>query len=150
MLLGLGASNRENAWDNETYRQTDRQTGSTAVRTYNATGPANSDCGPTDLSVRPSLCPSVRLSIRLSLRPSVRPSVRLSVRPSDVHLPDVVELPVEDAHGFRIRMVPQAPPAAHRGLVHFRLLHLGQIDPALEAAATTTSRRTSRYRPSDG
>ena len=50
-------------------------------------------------------------------------------------LPDVVELPVEDAHGARRRLVLEAAPVADGGVVHQRLLQLRQVYPPTEASA---------------
>ena len=50
-------------------------------------------------------------------------------------LPDVVELPVEDAHGARRRLVLEAAPVADGDVVHQRLLQLRQVYPPPEASA---------------
>ena len=52
------------------------------------------------------------------------------------HRPDVIELPVEHAHGLSIGLALQAPPVGDGHIIRMRLLHLGQICPQLVQPAS--------------
>ena len=56
------------------------------------------------------------------------------------HRPDVVQLPVEDAHGLNLREALQAAPVLQRCMVGHCLLHLRQVEPQLEQPAEQLGR----------
>jgi hypothetical protein len=55
------------------------------------------------------------------------------------HLPHVVELPIQDAHGPRLRVVLQPAPVRDGGFVRHGLLDLRQVRPPPEAPAQMAS-----------
>ena len=54
---------------------------------------------------------------------------------STTYWPDVIQLPVEDAHGLNLREALQAAPVLQRCVVGHCLLHLRQVEPQLEQPA---------------
>jgi len=55
-----------------------------------------------------------------------------------MYLPDIIELPVQHAHGPRVRIVFEPSPVCYGRLVDHRLLDLSQVRPPPEAAAGMT------------
>ncbi len=63
----------------------------------------------------------------------MRPGVR-GLR--EAHLPDVIELPVEDTHGLSIGVSLDAAPVGCGSLVAARLHHLHSTNDKVEATAS--------------
>lgn len=68
---------------------------------------------------------------------------RLSPQAHKSSAPDVVVLPVEDAHGAGVGRLLEAAPVAHRRVIRQRLLRLREVYPAPEAPADARAANVS-------
>ena len=68
------------------------------------------------------------------------------------HRPDVIELPVQHAHGVGIRSTLQTPPVGYGHIIGMRLLHLCQVcpEPIKPAPGTWISRLLTRLQKWQG